>query len=103
MNTLVRYLDPSRSLAAAIGWVVFALSMSVVLVATLWLGDIVRSSQLEQRGRQLDRTAQRMATELNLDLALRLQSLRALATIVGSEFDDENNAELAKDLDNLRR
>ena len=103
METFARHLDPGRSLAAAIGWVVLALSMSVALVATLWLGDIVRSNQLAQRGRQLDRTAQRISAELNLDLTLRLQSLRALAAILGTEFGDEDAAELAKGLDNLRR
>ncbi len=48
------YLDPRRSLASAIGWLVFALSIGLVLVASVWVGDIVRTNLLDQRGRQLE-------------------------------------------------
>ena len=103
MHPLARYLDPRRSLAAAIGWLVFALSIGLVLVASVWVGDIVRTNLLDQRDRQLDRTADRIAAELNLNIALRLQSVRALAAMLATELGDENRATLRKLLENLQQ
>ena len=103
MDSLARYLDPGRSLAAAIGWVVLALSIGIALVATASVGDIVRSNLLDQRGRQLDRTAERIAAELNLNIALRLQSVRALAAVLTTELGDTDRTGLRKSLDNLQR
>lgn len=103
MHPLARYLDPRRSLASAIGWLVFALSIGLVLVASVWVDDIVRSNLLDQRGRQLDRTADRIAAELNLNLALRLQSVRALAALLATELRDENQATIRRVLENLQQ
>ncbi len=103
MHSLVRHLDPRHSLASAIGWLVFALSIGVVLVASAWVGDIVRVNVLDQRGRQLDRTAERIAAELNLNLALRLQSLRALAAMLATELHEDDHAALQRFLENLQR
>src|ERR1700693_1675951 len=103
MHPLARYLDPRRSLASAIGWLVFTLSIGLVLVASVWVGDIVRTSLLDQRGRQLDSTADRIAAELNLNLSLRLQSVRALAALLATELRDENQVTIRRSLNNLRR
>ncbi len=103
MHPLARYLDPRRSLASAIGWLVFALSIGLVLVASIWVDDIVRTNVLDQRGRQLDRTADRVEAELNLNIALRLQSVRALAAMLATELRDENRATLRTILENLQR
>ena len=103
MQRLARYLDPRRSLASAIGWLVFALSIGLVLVASVWVGDIVRTNLLDQRDRQLDRTADRIAAELNLNIALRLQSVRALAAMLATELHDENRTTLRKILENLQQ
>ena len=103
MRSLARYLDPRRSLASAIGWLVFGLSIGLVLVAGVLVDGIVRTNLLDQRVRQLDRTAERFAAELNLNLALRLQSVRALAAILATELRDENQATLRKTLENLQR
>ncbi len=103
MGSFAGHFDPGRSLAAAIGWLVFALSLIVALVAIAWVDDIVRSNLLDQRGRELERTAQRIAAELNLELALRLQSVRALAAIVTTDLGDEDREALGRSLDNLQR
>src|SRR5512140_729163 len=103
MHPLARYLDPRRSLASAIGWLVFALSFGLVLVASIWVDDIVRADLLNQPGRQLNRTAARIAAELNLNLALRLQSVRALAAMLATELRDENQATLRNILKNLQQ
>jgi signal transduction histidine kinase len=103
MHSLARYLDPRRSLASAIGWLVFALSIGLVLVASVLVGDIVRTNLLDQRDRQLDRTADRIAAELNLSIALRLQSVRALAAVLATELRDQNAAALRTVLENLQQ
>lgn len=103
MHTLLRNLDPRRNLAAAIGWLAFALSTGLVLVAGAWVDDIVRSNLLDMRGRQLDRAADDFADELNLSFALRLQSVRALASMLATEVQRENQPGLRKTLANLRR
>jgi signal transduction histidine kinase len=103
MRPLARYLDPRRSLASAIGWLVFALSIGLVLVASLWVDDIVRTNLIEQRNGQLNSTADRIAAELNLNLALRLQSVRTLAALLATELRDENQATIRRILENLQQ
>ena len=103
MLSLAHYLDPRRSLASAIGWLALALSIGLVLVASVWVGDIVRTNLLDQRDRQLDRTADRIAAELNFNIALRLQSVRALAAMLATELHDENRATLRNLLENLQQ
>ncbi len=103
MHSLASYLDPRRSLALAIGWLVFALSTGLVLVASVWVDGIVGANLLDLRGRQLDRAADDIVDELNLSFALRLQSVRALAAILATELRDENQATLHKIITNLQR
>ena len=81
----------------------FALSIALVLVASVWVGDIVRTNLLDQRDRQLDGAADRIAAELNLDIALRLQSLRALAAMLVTEIGDEKRATLRTIIENLQQ
>ncbi len=103
MPPLALHLDPRRSLASAIGWLVFALSFGLVLVASGWVGDIVRANLLDQRGRQLERTAEHIVADLNLNLALRLQSVRALAAMTGPELREDDRATTQKVLERLRQ
>ena len=99
---MLEHLDPRRSLASAIGWLAFTLSIGLVLVASVWVGDIVRANLLDMRGRQLDRAADDIADELNLSLALKRQSVRALAAMLVTELRVENRATLRRILENLR-
>ncbi|MEO8008917.1 MAG: cache domain-containing protein, partial [Betaproteobacteria bacterium] len=103
MQTLLHNLDPRRSLTAAIGWLAFAISIGIVLVASLWVDDIVRSNLLDMRGRQLDRAADSFADQLNLSFALRLQSVRAFASMLATELHSDNKPMLRKILANLLR
>lgn len=103
MSLSLRYLDPRRSLAATIGWLVLVLSLGLALVASAWVGGIVRSDLLDLRGRQLDRTADRLVADLNLNLALRVRSVRALAVMLGAELRDENQTLLHRILGNLQQ
>lgn len=103
MRSILRLLDPRRSLASAIGSLVFALSIGIVLVASVWVDDIVRTNLLDIRGRQLESVADNFADALNLDIALRLQSVRALAAMLATEVRADNHMALQNILRNLQR
>jgi len=103
MNPLARHLDPRRSLAAAIGWLVFSLSIGLVVVSSVWVDDIVRTRLLDQRVRQLDSRAYRLAADLNHNLALRRQSVQALSALLATDLHDANQAIIRRALDNLQR
>lgn len=103
MHRLLACLDPRSSLATSIGWLVFALSLGLTGIASLWVGGIVRGDLLDLRSRQLDRTADRIVADLNLNLSLRLRSVRALAVMLGAELREENQAILRHVVDNLQQ
>ena len=104
MHLLARYLDPRRSLAAAIGWLVFVLSIGLVLVASVWVGDIVRTNLLDQRGRQLDRTADRYRRRTeSQSRASTAIACGTLAAMLATELGDDNRATLRKILENLQQ
>lgn len=90
MPRLLRYLDPRRSLAMAIGWLVVALSLVLALVAAFWMGGMARTSLLHQHGRQLATTTDQFAAELDQALSSRLQSVRATAALLGTAAGIEN-------------
>ena len=102
LRALARYLDPRRSLAFAIGCLVFALSIGLAGVASFWVDHIVRADLLDLRSRQLNTAANDIADELNLSFALRLQSVRALTAMLVTELHDENQPTLRKMIKNLR-
>ena len=102
MPRLLRYLDPRRSLAIAIGWLVVALSLVVALVAALWLGEMARTSLLQQHGRQLALSTDQLAAELDQALALRLQSVRAVASMLRTDLGSDTPRALRAVLDDLQ-
>ncbi|MDP2818633.1 MAG: histidine kinase [Polaromonas sp.] len=102
MPRLLRYLDPRRSLASALGWLVVALFLVFALVAALWLGGMARTSLLQQHGRQLALSTGQLAAELDQALALRLQSIRAVATMLRTDLGSDTPRALRAVLDDLR-
>lgn len=85
----LRHLDPRRSLAIAIGWLVVTLSLTIAVTAAWWLGGMARTSLLQQHGRQLALTTDQWAAELELALSSRLQSIQAVAALVGPRLGSE--------------
>lgn len=102
MRPLARYLDPRRSLVSAVGWLVITLSVGLVLVASVWVDDIVRADLLDLRGRQLDHAADEVVGVLNLNFALKLQSVRALAAMLSDELQYQDQATVRRLLRNLQ-
>ena len=103
MLRLLRCLDPRRSLATAIGWLVVALSLVFALVAAaLWLGEMARTSLLQQHGRQLALTADQLAAGLDQALASRLQSLQAAAVMLRTDLGSDTRRTRRAVLDELQ-
>lgn len=99
MPRLPHNLDPRHSLATAIGWLVVALSLAFAMVAALWLGDMARTSLLQQHSRQMALNADQLAAEVNQAFAARLQSLQAAATLLGTDVGSETPRALLHELE----
>ncbi|MHB1620576.1 MAG: sensor histidine kinase [Sulfuricella sp.] len=89
-------------MATAVGWLVVALSLVFAMVAALWLGGMAQTSLLQQHDRQLALSAGQLAAELDQALALRLQSVRAAATLLGTDVGSETPRALRAVLDDLQ-
>ena len=103
MFPLARTLDPRYSLAAAIGWLVLLLSIAVALAAGLWVDGIVRASLLTQRSLQLERTGERLAARLDLNLGERLQKVRVLAATLSNDLPRQAPAAIRATLENVQQ
>ncbi|MDD5404889.1 MAG: histidine kinase [Sulfuricella sp.] len=102
MQRLPSYLDPRRSLASAVGWLVVVLSLGFAMIAALWLGEMARTSLLRQHGQELALSADQLAAEFDQALALRLQSLRAAAALLRMDLDAGTPRALRAVLDDLQ-
>lgn len=101
--TLLQRIDPRRSLAAAIGWLVVALSMSLLLAANLWLRSFVRSTLLEQHSQRLESAADHVGSELDTALILHLQSVTTVAAMLSEELRPRDPQRLQRALAAVRR
>ena len=101
MQWLLHYLDPRRSLATAVGWLVLALSLGFAIISTMWLGGMARTSLLQQHGRQLTLSTDQLAAEFDQALALRLQSIRAAAAMLRADLGRDTPRALRAVLDDL--
>jgi signal transduction histidine kinase len=85
----LRSLDPRRSLGIKVGGLVTALSLTFSALGALWIGNMAKAGLLKQHCRQLALDAEQVSSALDQSLASRMQSLRAVAAILGAngEFD----------------
>ena len=102
MRALER-IDPRRSLAAAIGWLVIALSLSLVVAANLWLRSFVRQALLEQYSQRLESAGEHVAAELDTALVLRLQSVSTAAAMISASSQPGDPAAMQRALAQVRR
>ena len=103
MHLLARHLDPRRSIAIAVGWMVFALSLGLTLVGSVLVDRVARTNFLQQRGRQLETAADGIRTQLHLNLVHRLDSVRLLAAILATELRTGNHSTVRRSLDRLQQ
>lgn len=79
-------LDPRRSLGAAVGWLILAVSIGLAMIAGLWAGVTVRDALIAQQRQRLEAAADHVATELSLGIGLRQQALGAAAAILAPQL-----------------
>ncbi len=84
--SFLQRLNPRKSLSAALGWLVFGLALALAVVASVWVGQIVRSHLLQQHSLRLASAADHIASELNLALSLRLQSVSISAAMLSNDI-----------------
>jgi len=102
IQRLLRYLDPRRSLATAVGWLVVALCLVFAMAAALWLGGMARTSMLQQHDRQLALSTEQLAAELDRALALRMQSVQAAAVMLQTDLGSDTPRALRAVIDKLQ-
>jgi signal transduction histidine kinase len=96
-------IDPRRSLAAGIGWLVIVLAVLLALAASQAVGLVLRATLLEQHGQRLASTAEHVASELNTALVLRLQSVSTLAATLSDDVRLNQPEPLQRALSHVQR
>lgn len=102
LASLFSRMDPRRSLAAAIGWLTILMSMSLALAASGWVGKVVRATLIEQHSLRLASTADYIASQLDLALTLRLQSVSIASAMVSQEIASNPHNQLQHVLANVQ-
>ena len=75
--TVLRDMDPRRSLVAGIIWLMIALAASFAIAASLWAGRVAREIVLQQHVRRLALETDQLASDLGQAVSARLDALRA--------------------------
>lgn len=101
--SFLQRIDPRRSLVAAIGWLVMALSMCLVVAANLWLRGFVRATLLEQHSQRLESAGEHVSAELDTALILRLQSVSTVAAMLSDDVQRAEQHSLQRALGAVRR
>lgn len=98
---MISRFDPRRSLAAAIGWAVFAVVvLASLLAAELAAGEAERAARADAQ-RLLGQYAEQIAHALDADLRTRLSIVQATAAQIAASSDRDADALRAR-LDALR-
>ncbi|MFI4890776.1 MAG: histidine kinase [Steroidobacterales bacterium] len=86
LRSILRFIDPRRSLASGAVWLIVALAATFAVAAGLMVGSIARETVLEQHIRRLSLETDQMSSDAGQALAARLDAVRAAARILrGSE------------------
>ncbi|KAF1067356.1 histidine kinase [Variovorax sp.] len=101
--SLLQRIDPRRSLAAAIGWLMIALAICLALAANLWLRSFVRSTLLEVHSQRLETAGEHVSAELDTAMLLRLQSVSVVASILSQDVQGDDAAWRQRSLEAVHR
>ena len=80
----LEWLDPRRSLASAIGWMLTALAVLGALAMSIWIGAIARERLEAQTGALYRQYAVQISNVLDNNLYDRLQWVKGTAQVFGS-------------------
>lgn len=100
---LVHRFNPRHHLSAAIGWLVFALALTLAVAASFWVGKVVRATFVDQHAQRLASVADHVASELNIALTLRLQSVSLAAAMLAEDLAERKTDRLNRVLGDVRR
>ncbi len=104
MSKLGHALDPTRSIATAVGWLAAVLSLTIAAL-TVWGGNFARYHLLSKRDAALSTAAETLSVDLNRDLGSRLQPLQTLRSLVSAPLsagDAQGRPVQVTALDDLR-
>jgi signal transduction histidine kinase len=82
LKRLVVRLDPRRSLATAMGWLIISLSLGLAAGSGFLAGHLTRSTLLEQRSERAENAAEQWSAGLDAALAQRRQPLQTAASML---------------------
>src|SRR5450432_473176 len=74
---MLRDLDPRRSLAGGIIWLMVALAASFAVAASVWAGSVAREIVVQQHVRRLALETQQMASDLGQAISARIEAVRS--------------------------
>ncbi len=75
--TILRKLDPRRSLVAAISWLVIALAVCFALTASFSVGSLARDNLVQQHARRLALETDQLGSDLAQAIAVRRSAIAA--------------------------
>ena len=81
-HSVLRSIDPRRSLAASAMWLIFGLSVTFSIAAAVWVGRIARENVLQQHIRRLSLETDQLSSDLAEALSARLDAVRAAEPIL---------------------
>ena len=90
LTTAQRLLNPRRSLAARLAWAIVGSSLLLSLLIGLLLGRAAESSAESDAGALRAEYARQLLTQLNDDIAVRLQNLKIAAALIDTQQPDPN-------------
>lgn len=94
--------DPRQSLSAALGWLILGLSLTLAVVASAWVGKIVRDNLIQQHSLRLASAADHIASELNLALYQRLQSVSISAAMLSNDLRSNDSRNMQRVLSDVQ-
>ena len=103
MRSLIRGVDPRRSLAAGTAWLIVALSITFSVAAAVWVGGVARDNIVEQHERRLALETDQLSSDLSQAVAARLGAIRAAQQLLGPTLSTDPKHSLMRIFDELNR
>jgi signal transduction histidine kinase len=85
-STMIRDLDPRRSLVAGIIWLMVALAASFAIAASLWAGSVAREIVVQQHVRRLALETQQLASDLGQAVSARLEAIKSAGSLPAGQL-----------------
>jgi signal transduction histidine kinase len=82
LKSVLRSIDPRRSLVAGATWLIIGLTVTFSIAASVWVGSIARENIFEQHVRRLALETDQLSSDLGQALAAHLDAIRAAERIL---------------------